>query len=131
MPAQKNVILIKSKREVDEFGNVQWVYSSPNSRQTKLHRDDGPAVEYATGSKYWYFNNKLHRIDGPAVIQSNGDKEWWVHGDLHRTDGPAVEYADGEGIWCFKGKQYHSVDEFCKAAKLNDEEKTLLLLKYN
>ena len=130
MPAQKNVALLKSRREVDEFGNVQWVFSSPNRKQVKLHRTDGPAIEYTTGSKYWYFNNKLHRTDGPAVIQSNGDKEWWLNGKLHRADGPAIEYANGESRWCFNGKLY-SMNEFCKAVKLNDEEKILLLLKYN
>ena len=24
-----------------------------------LHREDGPAIEYANGDKYWYFNGKL------------------------------------------------------------------------
>jgi hypothetical protein len=33
----------------------------------KLHREDGPAVEYADGSKKWYLNGKLHREGGPAV----------------------------------------------------------------
>jgi len=24
----------------------------------KLHREDGPAIEYADGSKYWWLNNE-------------------------------------------------------------------------
>ena len=33
----------------------------------KCHREDGPAIEGANGSKYWYLNGKLHREDGPAI----------------------------------------------------------------
>lgn len=28
----------------------------------------------------WYENNRLHREDGPAVEWSDGYKEWWIHG---------------------------------------------------
>ena len=64
----------------------------------KLHREDGPAVEYANGSKAWYLNGKLHREDGPAVEYSNGDKEWWIDGN-----GPAYESADGSKGWWLNG----------------------------
>ena len=37
----------------------------------QLHRIDGPAVEYADGSKSWYINGKFHRIDGPAIEDIN------------------------------------------------------------
>ena len=50
---------------------------------------------YDNGDKYWYLNGKLHREDGPAVEWSNGSKEWWLNGELHREDGPAVECVDG------------------------------------
>ena len=33
----------------------------------KLHRTDGPAVEYDNGIKLLYINGKLHRLDGPAI----------------------------------------------------------------
>lgn len=46
----------------------------------QLHRDDGPAVESANGSKEWWKNGKRSRIDGPAVELANGTKEWWVAG---------------------------------------------------
>ena len=26
----------------------------------KCHRDDGPAIEYASGDKYWYLNGTLY-----------------------------------------------------------------------
>ena len=37
---------------VDNDGNKRW-YSNG-----KLHREDGPAIEYANGSKSWYINGK-------------------------------------------------------------------------
>jgi antitoxin component YwqK of YwqJK toxin-antitoxin module len=71
----------------------------------KLHREDGPAIEYANGDKHWYLNGKLHRVDGPAFECANGDKEWYLNGKLHREDGPAMEYANGNKFWYLNGKQ--------------------------
>jgi hypothetical protein len=48
-----------------------------------------------TGTKSWYLNGKLHREDGPAVEYANGDKDWYLNDKRHREDGPAIEYADG------------------------------------
>ena len=53
-----------------------YYYKDPN--HTILHREDGPAVEYANGDKCWYLNDKLHREDGPAVEYANGDKVWYI-----------------------------------------------------
>lgn len=50
-------------------------------------------------TKTWWLNNRLHRSDGPAIEFANRTKHWYVHGKLHRTDGPAVEYANGEVEW--------------------------------
>lgn len=47
-----------------------------------LHREDGPAVEFATGTKAWFENGRMHRTDGPACENSNGDKYWYVHGEI-------------------------------------------------
>ena len=69
-----------------------------------LHREDGPAVEYASGSRDWYLNGKLHREDGPAVELADGSKAWWLNGKLHREDGPAIEYADGSREWWLNNK---------------------------
>lgn len=32
------------------------------------------------GSKYWYQEGKLHRLNGPAVEYANGDKYWYIEG---------------------------------------------------
>jgi hypothetical protein len=44
------------------------------------HRLDGPAIEYANGSKAWYVDGQLHRLDGPAYESTNGYKAWYVDG---------------------------------------------------
>ena len=49
----------------------------------RLHREDGPAIEYADGSKYWYLNGKLHRIHGPAAELTNGTKSWFINGQKY------------------------------------------------
>ena len=59
---------------VADNGNKHWYFNG------KLHREDGPAVEFSTGSKHWYINGKKHREDGPAVEDSNGDKYWFLNG---------------------------------------------------
>jgi len=81
-------------------GNKEW-YINDN-----LHRIDGPAIEYTDGSKHWYLNGKRHREDGPAVEYIDGTKSWWVDGILHREDGPAVEYKDGSKAWYINGKRH-------------------------
>ena len=32
------------------------------------------------GNKYWFYNKKLHRADGPAVEYLNGKREYWLDG---------------------------------------------------
>jgi hypothetical protein len=39
---------------------------------------------YRSGTKQWFLNNKLHREDGPAIEWANGDKEWYLTGQRHR-----------------------------------------------
>ena len=51
------------------------------------------------GDTYWHLNGKLHRENGPAVEYGNGRKEWYINGKRHREDGPAVEEADGSKDW--------------------------------
>jgi len=70
----------------------------------KLHREDGPALEWANGTKEWYENGQRHRTDGPALERASGCKAWWENGKLHRTDGPAFEGANGTKEWYFNGK---------------------------
>ena len=80
------------------LGSVNY-FNSKN----QLHRIDGPAVIYPSGSVSWYRDGALHRTDGPAVIYSDGDKLWYQNGLLHRTDGPAIEFYDGSNEWHLNG----------------------------
>jgi hypothetical protein len=34
----------------------------------------------SNGDKQWWVNNQLHREDGPAIEYANGDVEWWIRG---------------------------------------------------
>ena len=53
---------------------------------------------YDNGDKYWFLNGKLHRSDGPAIEYANGNKYWYLNGKLYRINGPAIEYVDGDNI---------------------------------
>jgi len=56
------------------------------------------------GDKYWYRDGVMHRDDGPAIEFANGSKVWRVHGKLHREDGPAIIYFNEE-YWFYYGKK--------------------------
>lgn len=84
--------------ETDRIGTTRY-----RNRDGQLHRIDGPAVIYPSGSVSWYRDGALHRTDGPAVIYRDGDKLWYRNGLLHRTDGPAIEFYDGSNEWHLNG----------------------------
>lgn len=96
-----NCLLHREDGPAKEYanGNKEWWLFN------QRHREDGPAVEYATGDKYWYKNGKCHREDGPAAEHADGNKEWWINDKLHREDGPACEYANGGKYWYINGKE--------------------------
>jgi len=72
----------------------------------KLHRTDGPAVEYPNGGKFYFQDDKRHRIDGPAKIYANGTVGWWLYG---------FEYP---------------FDKFLELTPISPEEKCMLKLSY-
>jgi hypothetical protein len=45
--------------------------------------------------KCWYKNDLLHRTEGPAIIYLSGTEVWYFEGKLHRTEGPAIICSDG------------------------------------
>ena len=81
----------------NDYGDKEWYLDG------QLHREDGPALEWADGFKEWYLNGQLHRTDGPAIEYANGDKSWFLNGKPHREDGPASEWADGNKYWYLDG----------------------------
>ena len=62
---------------IDEKGNKRY-YSDRD--MTIYHREDGPAIEWADGSKSWYLNGKRHCEDGPAIEWVDGSKWWYLNG---------------------------------------------------
>ena len=64
------------------------------------------------GTTYFYKNSLLHREDGPAIEYMDGTKRWYKNGFLHREDGPAIEYADGKKDWYLDDKCYGDDDDF-------------------
>ena len=46
---------------------------------------DGPAVEWADGTKEWWVDDKLHRLDGPAIENADGTKRWFID-DVELTE---------------------------------------------
>ena len=42
------------RKEIDSYGTIYY-YNDLN----QFHREDGPAIEYADGTKYWYRNGQL------------------------------------------------------------------------
>jgi len=95
-------------------------------KDDRLHRADGPAVEWNDGVKSWYYKGvfvgqgdkpdptlwaRLTSVEingGPllngCVVDLKGDKHWYKDGKIHREDGPAVERAGGSRCWYLKGK---------------------------
>ena len=67
----------------------------------------------------------LHREDGPAVEFADGRKEWYLHGNLHREDGPAIEYADGSKFW-FLNDEELSWQQLYRQAKTPEIELRIL-----
>ncbi len=62
------------RKKIDESGNIRYF-----NEQHQYHREDGPAA-IIYGDKAWYINDILHRIDGPAIEYANGSKFYWIMG---------------------------------------------------
>lgn len=61
----------------------------------------------------WYLGDNLHKENGPAVAMADGTKEWWIDGKRHREDGPAIIFPDGQKKWFLEGKSI-AEDDFHK-----------------
>lgn len=71
---------------IDKHGTKRW-----KNKAGLLHRTDGPAMEFASGTKSWYINGRLHREDGPAIEWVNDEPEYWLDG---------VQVIKKDGIQC-------------------------------
>ena len=73
-----------------------------------------------SGTKRWFLNGKLHRIDGPAIEWSDGNKFWYLNDKLHREDGPAVEWVSGYKSWYLNDEQL-TKKQYKKATRKHKE----------
>jgi hypothetical protein len=73
------------------------------------------------GYKYWFLNGDFHREDGPAIEWPSGTKKWLLNGELHREDGPAIEWANGYKEWYLRGLRYSDKYEWFKALTLEQQ----------
>jgi hypothetical protein len=76
---------------------TQEVYSIPDNFTG--------VAEHAEGDKRWFLGGKLHREDGPAIEWDNGDNSYYINDKLHREDGPAIECVDGDKQWYLNGEE--------------------------
>ena len=116
--------MITPTRTITKHGNIEYRVDG------KLHRHDGPAIEWTDGTKEWYLYGYRHRDGAPAVIHPEGVTLWYFNGWLHREDGPAVEYANGECHWWFNGMELLDFDEYFRSHTGSEEDKTMLKLQY-
>jgi len=95
-----------TKIEVDEYGNKRYL-----NDEGKLHRLDGPAVEYYnSGSKEWYINGNRHQNIDPVAEYSIGTKYWLFKGRLHRVGGSYSSRI--KEYWYINNKEYAKQDYF-------------------
>jgi len=108
----KKIFGVFKKLGIVDYKNDSFkIGKSYFNKDGKRHRTDGPAVEYASGTKEWYLNGKLHRTDGgPAIELANGSKFWILNGKRHREDGPAVEFANGNKYWYLNDERVEMED---------------------
>lgn len=68
----------------------QWIHDPYfNDETKKLHRENGPAIEWSDGSGgEWYSNGRLHNFEGPAIKRDCRKDLWryFVEGKEIRAD---------------------------------------------
>ena len=56
------------------------------------------------GNKGWYLNGHLHREDGPAVEWADGSKRWLLHGKPVHPE-TLVDLHLSLGVFCYYNEQ--------------------------
>ena len=92
--------------KINEYGDKFYYVNK------KLHREDGPAIEWFDKTCSWYKNGVAHREEGPAIETVDGYKAWRIEGKLHRKDGPAIEHVNGTKEWWFNNIIYGYNNKF-------------------
>lgn len=100
-------------------------------RLGRLHREDGPAIEYPDGSEEWHLNGEIHREDGPALIDTFLNLvQYRQNGKKHREDGPAVIEEGAPPEWWLFGEK-HTMESWAKCVGIYDtDEFTMMKLEW-
>ena len=69
-------------KTIDSYGTIIY-----RNEKHSFHREDGPGLEFATGTKYWYINSTLHRVDGPAIESVDGSKYYYIMDKQYSYEG--------------------------------------------
>jgi hypothetical protein len=89
-------------------------YSSNTKRR---HRLEGPAEEFADGTKFWRINGLISRLNGPAVEYPSGNVAYYIDGEYltpenyikeiarRNTPTPPPDSCDGKVVE-IEGKKY-------------------------
>jgi hypothetical protein len=51
----------------------------PNGGELEEYNSDEGVYYYMQDSKHWWLNGLLHREDGPAVEYADGTKYWYIN----------------------------------------------------
>lgn len=105
---------MKNGLEISEHGNKFWF------KNGKLHKEDGPAVEYYNGTKEWHQNGELHREGAPAIETYSGDKYFWIKGSFFGNYFQRKYHIclNPGKIGPFKFQEVYSQEEFERKIKL-------------
>lgn len=83
---------------VDVYGTIRYY-----NTQNQLHNDEGPAVEFISGVKEWFYRGMRHNSHGPAIIEATGTLYYYLYDKTHRIDGPAIIWSDGDIEYWIEG----------------------------
>ena len=86
---QEKQVLCLNKKDMKTYKvTVTETATKWYNESSELHRENGPAIEWANGDKFYFVNGKLHRENGPAVKYvigsigfENGDKFYYINGE--------------------------------------------------
>jgi hypothetical protein len=70
------------------MSNLSRYTLEDGSQVDNIPRNYTGSFIYEHDSKWWYQQGKLHRIDGPAIEYTNGNVLFYYQGKLHRIGGP-------------------------------------------
>lgn len=76
---------------------------------------------YTGTRRYYNAAGQLHREEGPAVVFVSGTVMWFQNGLRHREDGTAIIYPDGDSLWYLCGVEYSEHKYYTQLKYLNHD----------